>query len=258
MINHDEEIKRQFTLQASRFGDQGLTLSSAEYLAWVVSQLALSPSFVVLDVAAGTGHLGRAIAPHVQRVVAVDLTPAMIAEGRREASGAGLGNIVFEQGRAENLPYTDHSFDMVVTRLSLHHFADPRPAVLEMTRVCKPGGQVGIMDMTSPDEAATAAAYNRIERLRDPSHTRCLTRDELCRRLEEAGLKIVQVVAREIEVDLARWCEMTGTGPEAQRMIRDELMHEIRGERVTGMRPFMRNDRLMFTQTWFTAVGIKC
>jgi ubiquinone/menaquinone biosynthesis C-methylase UbiE len=51
-------------------------MSSAEYLEWVVSQLILSPSFVVLDVAAGTGHLGRAIAPHVQRVVAVDLTPA--------------------------------------------------------------------------------------------------------------------------------------------------------------------------------------
>ena len=257
MKNHDEEIKKQFTLQAARFGEQGLTLSSAEYLEWVVSQLALSPSFVVLDVAAGTGHLGRAIAPHVQRVVAVDLTPAMIAEGRREAAGAGLGNIAFEQGRAENLPYTDNSFDMVATRLSLHHFIDPQPAVQEMARVCKPGGQVGVMDMTSPDDAAPAAAYNRLERLRDPSHTRCLTREELCRRLEEAGLKIVQVVAKEIEVDLMRWLEMTNTGLEARRIIRDELIQELQGERTTGMRPFMRNDRLMFTQTWVTAVGIK-
>lgn len=257
MQNHDEEIKRQFTLQAARFGEQGLTLSSAEYLEWVVGQLALSPSFVVLDVAAGTGHLGRAIAPHVQRVVAVDLTPAMIAEGQREASGAGLGNIIFEQGRAENLSYADNAFDMVVTRLSLHHFIDPQPAVLEMARVCKPGGQVGIMDMTSPDDAATAAAYNRLERLRDPSHTRCLTRSELCRCLEDAGLRTVQVVAREIELDLVRWWEMTGTGQETQRIIRDELTQELRGERVTGMRPFMRNDRLMFTQTWVTAVGIK-
>jgi ubiquinone/menaquinone biosynthesis C-methylase UbiE len=257
MINHDEEIKRQFTLQAARFGERGLTLSSAEYLEWVVSQLTLSPSFTVLDVAAGTGHLSRAIAPHVQRVVAVDLTPAMIAEGRREASKAGLGNIIFEQGRAEDLSYTDDSFDMVVTRLSLHHFVDPQPAVLEMARVCRPGGQLGIMDMISPDDAATAPAYNRLERLRDPSHTRCLTHNELCRRLDEAGLTIAQVVAREIEVDLVRWWAMTGTRPEAQRIIRDELTQELRGERVTGMRPFMRNDRLMFTQTWVTAVGIK-
>jgi ubiquinone/menaquinone biosynthesis C-methylase UbiE len=190
-------------------------------------------------------------------VVAVDLTPAMIAEGRREAAGAGLDNIVFEQGRAEKLSYTDKAFDMVMTRLSLHHFIDPLPAVREMVRVCKPGGQVGVMDMISPDDAATAAAYNRLERLRDPSHTRCLTREELYRCLEEAGLKTVQVAVREIEVDLMRWLEMTSTGPEARRIIQDELTQELQGERVTGMRPFMRNDRLMFTQTWVTSMGIK-
>ena len=257
MDRHDEEIERQFTLQAARFGEQGLTLSSTEYLEWVVSRLTLDPSFDVLDVAAGTGHLGRAIAPRVRRVVAVDLTPAMLAEGRREAAKAGLPNIVFEHGRVENLPYGDNSFDMVVTRLSLHHFVDPRPAVFEMARVCKPGGQVCVMDMISPDEATIAAAYNRIERLRDPSHTRCLTRRELCMRLEEAGLKVDQVVAREIEVDLMRWWEMTGTGEEAQQTIRDELTQELQGEKITDMRPFMRNDRLMFTQTWVTVVGRK-
>jgi SAM-dependent methyltransferase len=257
MNDHNDEIKRQFALQAARFGEQGLTLSSAEYLAWVVGQLRLDPSFVVLDVAAGTGHLGRAVAPHVQRVVAVDLTQAMITEGRREAAKAGLGNITFEQGQAEQLPYSDSSFDMAVTRLSLHHFADPRPAVREMARVCKPGCQVGIMDMVSPDDPVLDVSYNRIERLRDPSHTRCLTRKELSRVMTDAGLKIVQMVAREIEVDLARWLEMTDTEPGTRRIILDELTEELRGLRITGMRPYRRDDRLMFTQTWITAVGVK-
>jgi hypothetical protein len=76
-------------------------------------------------------------------------------------------------------------------------------------------------------------------------------------RLEEAGLKVDQVVAREIEVDLMRWWEMTGTGEEAQQTIRDELTQELQGEKITDMRPFMRNDRLMFTQTWVTVVGRK-
>lgn len=257
MNDHDDEIKRQFTQQAARFGEAGLTLSSAEYLEWVVGQLNLDPSFVVLDVAAGTGHLGRALAPRVKRVVAVDLTEAMIAEGRREAARAGLGNIEFGQGRAEDLPYPDSSFDMVVTRLSLHHFADPRPAVREMARVCKPACQVGIMDMISPDDPALNASYNRIERLRDPSHTRCLTRAELGRVMTDAGLKIVQTVAREIEVDVARWLEMTGTGPGQRRIIQDELTQELQGQGTTGMRPFLRDDRLMFIQTWITAVGVK-
>jgi ubiquinone/menaquinone biosynthesis C-methylase UbiE len=257
MNDHDDEIKRQFTLQAARFGEAGLTLSSAEYLQWVVGQLSLDPSFVVLDVAAGTGHLGRALAPRVQQVVAVDLTEAMIAEGRREAAKAGLGNITFEQGRAEQLPYPDSTFDMVVTRLSLHHFADPRPAVREMSRVCKPGCQVGIMDMISPDDPALNASYNRFERLRDPSHTRCLTREELGQVMTDAGLKIVQRVVREIEVDLARWLEMTGTEPGTRQIIQDELTAELQGLSTTGMRPYLRDERLMFIQTWVTAVGVK-
>ncbi|MHB8909548.1 MAG: class I SAM-dependent methyltransferase [Syntrophales bacterium] len=256
MNAHDDEIKRQFTRQAARFGEEGLTLSSTEYLQWVVGQLHLDPSFVVLDVAAGTGHLGRALAPRVRRVVAVDLTEAMIAEGRREAARTGLGNITFGQGRAEQLPYPDSSFDMVVTRLSLHHFADPRPAVREMARVCKTGSQVGIMDMVSPDDPALGDSCNRIERLRDPSHTRCLTRAELGRVMTDAGLAIVQMVAREIEVDLARWLEMTNTAPAQRWTIRDELTGELQGLGITGMRPYLRGDRLMFIQTWITAVGV--
>jgi len=255
--NHDDQIRKQFTLQAARFNEQGLTLSSAEYLQWVVGQLTLDPSFVVLDVAAGTGHLGRAISPHVRRVVAVDLTPAMIDEGRREAARADLGNIVFERGNAEQLPYPDHSFDMVVTRLSIHHFTDPQPAIQEMARVCKREHQVAVMDMISPDDAALHISYNRLERLRDPSHTRCLTREELLRCMEDAGLKAVRMVSREIEVDLTRWLDMTSAGTEARQLIREELNRELQGSHRTGMRPFMRDNRVMFTQTWATALAVK-
>ncbi len=206
MKNHDDEIRKQFTIQADRFSEKGLTLSSSEYLRWVVSQLSLNPSFVVLDVAAGTGHLGRAIAPCVLRVVAVDLTPAMIAEGRREAEKAGLDNITFQQGRAENLPYPDNSFDMVVTRLSLHHFADPSTGVREMARVCRRGCQIGIIDMISPDDTALSASYNRLERLRDPSHMRCLTLEELSQVMAEVGLKIVRWWRRTLmSIWLAGW-----------------------------------------------------
>jgi hypothetical protein len=111
--------------------------------------------------------------------------------------------------------------------------------------------------MVSPDDPVLDVSYNRIERLRDPSHTRCLTRKELSRVMTDAGLKIVQMVAREIEVDLARWLEMTDTEPGTRRIILDELTEELRGLRITGMRPYRRDDRLMFTQTWITAVGVK-
>jgi ubiquinone/menaquinone biosynthesis C-methylase UbiE len=157
-------IRRAFSQQAARFGEQGLTLSNQVYLQWMVEQLDLHSHFDVLDVAAGTGHLSRAIAPHVKRVVAMDLTPAMLAQGEREAAQQGLTNVVFERGEAEHLTYANESFDLVVTRFSLHHFADARGPVQEMVRVCRRGGRVAVIDLVSPDDPAVTETYNLLER----------------------------------------------------------------------------------------------
>jgi ubiquinone/menaquinone biosynthesis C-methylase UbiE len=254
---HDEEIRKQFSRQAVHFNEDGRTLSSAEYLQWVVGCLNLKPDFVVLDVAAGTGHLGRAIAPRVQRVIAVDMTPEMLRQGISEAARAGITNIVFEQGRAETLRYPDDSFDMVVTRLSLHHFSDPHPAIREMVRVCRPGKQLGIMDMVSPEDTTLAAQYNRLEWLRDPSHTRCLTIAELRTALNDAGLTKVEMASRNIEVNLNSWMDLTGAGADVRQIVQEELTGELEGKQITGMRPFRKDGQLMFTQTWTTVVGVK-
>lgn len=256
-VTHDDQIRKQFSLQAAHFNEEGRTLSSPEYLKWVVGCLNLKPDFVVLDVAAGTGHLGRAIAPRVQRVVAVDITPEMLLQGIDEAARSGINNIHFEEGRAEKLRFPDDSFDMVVTRLSLHHFTDPHRAIREMMRVCRPGKQLGIMDMVSPVDATLAARYNRLERLRDPSHTRCLTIAELRMALRDAGLTDVEMISREIEVNLNSWMDLTGADPEIRQIIQEGLIGELEGNQITGMRPFRKDGQLMFTQTWTTAIGVK-
>ncbi len=65
------------------------------------------------------------------------------------------------------------------------------------------------------------------------------------------------MVAQNIDVDLARWMEMTNTEPQVRQIIQNEVTQELQGSRITGMRPYMRDDRLMFIQTWVTAVGMK-
>jgi hypothetical protein len=65
-MEHNRVIRDEFSKQASSFGDKGLTLSSQEILGWIVENLPLQKNYRVLDVAAGTGHLSRAIAPHVE------------------------------------------------------------------------------------------------------------------------------------------------------------------------------------------------
>ena len=250
-------IRREFGQQAARFGEQGLTLSNQAYLQWMVEQLDLQPHFEVLDVAAGTGHLSRAIAPYVKRVVALDLTPEMLAQGRREAEQQGLTNLVFEQGEAEHLSYTNGAFDLVATRFSLHHFADPREPVQEMVRVCRRGGRVVVIDIVSPDDPAVAARYNHLERLRDPSHLRALTADELPRLMLEAGLEVVRTVPRDVEVHLDRWLDLTRAAPEARQAIRAALTQDLEGILTTGMRPYIREQALKFLHAWLVVVGTK-
>lgn len=255
--NHHEIVRKQFSRQAPRFREKGLTLSSPEYLQWMVTNLKLEPRFVVLDVAAGTGHLGRAIAPQVKQVVALDTTIEMLVEGKRQAEEDGIDNIVFEQGLAESLPYPEDVFDIVVGRFAIHHFMDPHVPVREMVRVCRLGGKVAVIDLVSPEDESLAATYNRFERMRDPSHRHALSPMKLQRLVQDAGLDIVHTVSRDVEVNVDRWLGLTDTTPEIRRTIVEELTEDLKGLETTGMRPFLRNDELMFRQTWLIVVGEK-
>ena len=250
-------IRREFGQQAARFGEEGLTLSNQAYLQWMVEQLDLQPHFEVLDVAAGTGHLSRAIAPYVKRVVALDLTPEMLAQGRYEAEQQQLTKVVFEQGEAEHLGFPNAAFDLVVTRFSLHHFAEPRGPLQEMVRVCRRGGRVAVIDIVSPDDPAVAITYNRLERLRDPSHLRALTASELQQLMAKSGLDLVHTAARDVEVHLDRWLDLTAAAPEARRSIRTALTADLDGVQATGMRPYVRDAELKFLHTWLVVIGRK-
>jgi SAM-dependent methyltransferase len=252
-----EVVRREFGRQAARFGEPGLTLSNRDYLQWMVGQLPLQPHLAVLDVAAGTGHLSRAMAPHVARVVAVDITPEMLEQGRQEAEREGLMNLTFEYGLAETLPYGDEAFDLVVSRFAFHHFADAHRPLSEMVRVCRRGGRVAIIDLLSSDDPAVAATYNHLERLRDPSHTRALTAAELQRLIQGAGLRIVHTVGRDVEVRLERWLDLTNPSPEARHTIAAALTQELQGQTITGMRPYRLDQDLMFLHAWCIVVGAK-
>ena len=94
------------------------------------------------------------------------------------------------------------SFDLVTCRLAAHHFASPRAFVAEAYRVLMPGGVLALVDNISPDadilpalEAAQvsdlASAYNQFEKLRDPSHGRCLGLAEWTALLVNAGFAVV-------------------------------------------------------------------
>ena len=107
----------------------------------------------VLDVACGPGVVTAAIAPGAASVVAFDATEQMLEKARARCAKAGLRNVQFKRGDAESLPFDEAQFDGVVTRLAVHHFADPQRAFNEMQRVLRPGGTAVIVDVVSSEDA---------------------------------------------------------------------------------------------------------
>ena len=248
-----ETVRAEFTRQAASWGRDTIS----EDLKWAVDRLGLERDDDVLDVAAGTGLLSRAIAPRVRSVVALDLTPEMMAEGRRAADREKLSNVRFEKGAAEDLPYDPSSFDMVVTRFSVHHFQNPAAVLLEMARVCRTGGRVGVIDIVAPGDTELAAQYNHMEKLRDPSYTRALSAAELDSMVQESGIRISGKFLRDVPNALEEWLDRAETPAPAREKILRDLQAELDEGPATGMRPFLRDDRLMFLHTWSVVVGIR-
>ncbi|HVH81820.1 MAG TPA: methyltransferase domain-containing protein, partial [Stellaceae bacterium] len=109
-------------------------------------------------------------------------------QARKAAAEAGLTNTSWRQGDVTSLPYADGSFDIVATRFSFHHFVDAGAVLKEMARVCKRGGRIVIADSCPSEDPAKASAFNRLELLRDPSHTRALPLSDMKRLFAATGL----------------------------------------------------------------------
>ena len=128
-------IHLSFGMQAEEFEKPGMNFSNRDYLDYCVRTIEPASTDSVLEVAAGTCACGRSLAPFAQTVTCLDTTPAMLEVGKKEAEKNRLNNMVFIKGQAEELPFPDSSFDIVISRLAFHHFPDTRLPLQEMTRV---------------------------------------------------------------------------------------------------------------------------
>jgi SAM-dependent methyltransferase len=184
---HQDLILDQFTRQATGFSNAP-AITDEGALKMIVEAARPAPDDRVLDVACGPGLVVCAFAPHVQEATGIDVTPAMLGRASKLAAEKGLANVAWQQGDVYALPYQDASFTIVTTRFSFHHFLDPAAVLREMVRVCAPGGRIVVVDDYASEDPAKAAAFNRLEKLRDPSHSRCLSLTELKRSFGASGL----------------------------------------------------------------------
>jgi len=103
----------------------------------------------VLDVAAGNGNATLAAARRGCEVVSTDYVPALLERGKARATAEGF-NIDFRQADAEALPFTDATFDVVVSTFGVMFTPNQERAAAEMARVCRPSGKIGLANWT-PD-----------------------------------------------------------------------------------------------------------
>jgi SAM-dependent methyltransferase len=184
---HSSLIRDQFTRQATPFSTAAPIASEAA-LKLIVEAAGAGPQDEVLDVACGGGIVVCAFAAVVKHATGIDMTEAMLDRAQALAAEKGIANVSWREGEVERLPFPDGSFTIVVTRFAMHHFLDPAAVFREMLRVCAPGGRIVVVDTYACDEPAKAAAFNRLEILRDPSHARSLTLTELKGLYRTAGL----------------------------------------------------------------------
>jgi SAM-dependent methyltransferase len=110
-----------------------------------------------------------AFAARVRQAVGIDATEAMLEEARGLAARADAGNVAWHGGDAYALPFAEGTFDIVSCRFAFHHLQEPARAFAEMVRVARPGGRIVLCDAYCSGEPAKAAAFNAMERFRDPS-----------------------------------------------------------------------------------------
>lgn len=159
-------VRGVFDSVATRYDLMNDLMSAGLHRLWkrhTVDQAAVRPGHTILDLAGGTGDLARRFAEKVGpegHVVLADINAAMLEEGRRRLTDAGVaGNLSIARVDAENLPFEDAVFDRIAIAFGLRNVTNKQAALESMHRVLKPGGKVLILEFSEPN-AALRPAYD--------------------------------------------------------------------------------------------------
>jgi ubiquinone/menaquinone biosynthesis C-methylase UbiE len=237
-----KNVQQQFGKNAASYVSSPIHKDGKDLLK-MVEMAEVNGQEVLLDVATGGGHTANAFAPLVKKVIAVDLTAEMLAAAESFIIENGHQNVEFVQGDAEQLPFTEESFDIVTCRIAPHHFPNVDTFIREVYRVLKPGGQFLLDDNVVPESKEYDQFYNTMEKIRDYSHFRAWKKSEWIQKLEESGLEVFEWHRFEKSFRFESWCANMQLSEsekdllskfifDSSEMIKDKFRIVIQAERI--------------------------
>ena len=248
---HQEQIVYQFSKQAVPFAKLPGHLSAMQML---IELSNAHPEDTALDVACGPGLVACEFAPLVRHIEGIDITEAMIEQARKRQEVAGLKNVFWYIGTVDPLPYSDSRFSLVMTRYSFHHFLNPQQVLKEMIRVSCPGGRILVADVVLPPDKV--AAYDRMEKMRDPSHVNALTTGDLDGWFSAAGLTECRRSGYTVDVELEAQLRASFPEPGNEARLREMIKADI-GKDALGINARQHGGEIHFSYPISVYVGSK-
>ncbi len=245
----------QFNRQSDRYGKSHI-LADTQDVEHGLRGVSVPSGGTALDVATGGGHTALWLARHGWKVTAGDIAPRMLENAQKLCAEAGF-TIETRLFPAEEMPFADSSFDLVTVRVAPHHFSSPQRFLQETARVLSRGGHFLLIDGTVPDDdLETEQWLHRVEKWRDPSHGRFLSRKAWQDLADQAGLKVVRAELQSRKQPDLNWYFDTAATSEENR----EKVLEAVARASAHIRAALRlgNEEGKFVWWWPMLVLLAC
>lgn len=179
-----EQIEQMFDHIAPTYDKLNHTLSLGVDRYWrnrAIKALKSCKPRRMLDVATGTGDFAILAARHLQpgQLIGIDISEGMMAVARQKVADAGLSleKVSFQREDCTNLSFADNSFDAVSSTFGIRNFEHLDKAFVEMHRVLSPGGQLVILELSTPQGFPMKQLYKFYSKTMIPLIGKCISRD---------------------------------------------------------------------------------